>query len=113
MKRRNKDKGGAGELRTSEVGKIPSAAVLSLPGYQIAVRSSIWEPDMTETPLGQVSSLFHLPGLHRAKLYSHPASPGVNGHTQRVIEEMTVVRWREFLAECPGLLLILVAKEMR
>lgn len=64
VKRRNKDKGGAGELRTSEVGKIPSAAVLSLPGYQIAVRSSIWEPDMTETPLGQVSSLFHLPGLH-------------------------------------------------
>lgn len=37
----------------------------------------------------------------------------MNAHTQRVIEEMTVVTWREFSAECTGLLLILVAKEMR
>ena len=108
VKRRNKGKGSTRELLTSEVGKIPSAAMLSLPGYQIAVCSSTWEPDMTETPLGQVFLSFPSPKVTLSQAL-FPASSGVNGHTQRVIEEMTVVRWRQFSAECPGLLLILVA----
>ena len=47
VKRRKKGKGRARELLTAEVGKIPSAATLSLPGYQIAICSSTWEPGMT------------------------------------------------------------------